>query len=293
MPVKAKATSPAEKRVTEITVVDIQQSHAVFKIIGTSPLIFNAVGAKAKRELLMPTGRKSEAEKAASQKHDPLAEYIKSTYKFKHEDMPTQLFLKSEMFKSAMMTAALDVPGVFKTTIGRLIWVVGDKVPVWGEPCLKMDVVRMADQKRTPDIRTRAILTEWATKITIAFQDLIKPQSVVNLLAAAGVTAGVGDYRQEKGKGSYGQYQAFAGPDHPLTKQWDAIIRSGGRKVQDAALANPGFYDEESEELFGWFYEEKERRAKAGPKKGPKVPKEPTPRRRGPNGEAEAVLATE
>jgi hypothetical protein len=268
-----KATGEkVEKTVTAIEVIQIAQHALNFRIIGTSPLIFNAVSNKAKKELLFPQGRRSIAERATTAKHDPHQEYIDSTYRFNHNSSGTRLYLKTEMFKAAMMTAALDVPGLFKTQIGRLIWVEGHAVPVYGEPVLKMDIVRMADQKKTPDVRTRAILPEWATAITVCFQDLIKTDSIVNLLAAAGVTAGVADYRQEKGKGSFGQFRPIYNDDDALLADWNRITKDGGRAVQDRALAEPSFFDGETEELYLWFYEEKKKRAKAGPKLGPRLP---------------------
>ena len=77
-----------------------------------------------------------------------------------------------------------------------------------------MAIVRSADMNRTPDVRTRAILPRWACQITISYAiPLLKEAQITNLLAAAGFTVGIGDYRQEKGKGSYGQYSLVAPDD--------------------------------------------------------------------------------
>ena len=94
--------------------------------------------------------------------------------------------------------AALDLPGARKAQIGRLVQVkegtYRDLIPIYGEPQLLMSVTRSADMNRTPDIRSRCIIPNWAAQITISFVlPTLRETAVVNLLAAAGITAGVGD----------------------------------------------------------------------------------------------------
>jgi hypothetical protein len=75
-------------------------------------------------------------------------------------------------------------------------------------------------------------------------------------LGAAGVIIGVGDGRPEKGKLSFGKFRVVSADDRDLL----AIMKSGGRKAQDAALADPEFYDLETRKLLTWFNEERGRR---------------------------------
>ena len=242
----------------EIKVPGINMSTVEIGILGTSPMIFNAVADKARRELLFPSGRKTtEADRAGVLKHEPHSEYKNSTYRHRLNDKPTRLHFPSTSFKKAMGTAALDLPGTKKAQIGRLSWVEGYTIDIYGKPELLMSVVRNSDPGHTPDIRTRAILSEWGTIIKVSFvQPRLQANSIANLLAAAGITVGVGDFRQEKGAGSFGQFRICDVNDPELRR----IMKEGGRKVQDAALEKPGFFDLESEELFLWFYEEIERR---------------------------------
>jgi hypothetical protein len=115
---------------------------------------------------------------------------------------------KAASFKKAMSNAALDIPGLRKTQIGRLVWVSGDKVPVYGTPQLFMTLVRMADIARTPDIRTRAILPQWCCQIHITYvMPQINATNLGNLLSAAGLLSGIGDGRQEKGSLNFGQFR--------------------------------------------------------------------------------------
>ena len=222
-------------------------------IRGLTPLIYNAVSEKARHELLMPRGRLSSAAKAVSLKHDPLHEFQESVYRYR-EDQPTRLFFPAGACKKAMMGAAIDIPGATKAALGRLISVVGDEVGVYGIPQLLMSVVRSADMNHTPDIRTRAILPKWACSLTIRFaQPMLGPTQIGNLLAAAGLLRGVGDWRQEKGAGNYGQFEVVSEKEVlPFLKM--------GRDIQDRALAEPATYDLETDKLLTWFQGEIVRR---------------------------------
>jgi len=197
----AKAKTDAE-----ISIMEIKQGEIEFCIKSTSPLIYHRMGEKAKRELLFPKGRKTAADKATSIKHNPIEEYRDTVYRSKQKE--TLLMVPSVMFKAAISSAALDIPGATKAQIGRLVWVMGDEVPVYGVPELLMSTVRSSDMNRTPDIRTRAILPEWACSIRVRYiKPNISEQSIVNLVASAGIITGIGDYRQQKGKTSYGQFE--------------------------------------------------------------------------------------
>ena len=244
----------AAKKSEEILVLPVQEGEVYVGIVGNSPFIFNRMAEKARRELLLPRGRKTEADKRQNLKHNPIEEYRASVYRNHGNSPKTRLAIPAPAFKGAMATAALDIPGTKKSEIGRLVWVEGTQVDVFGTPQLKMDVVRSADINRTPDIRTRAIVPEWACEIHIRFaRPKLQAISIFNLLSAAGITAGVGDFRQEKGKGSFGQFRVYDARD----ADFKAILKRLGKlKEQDAALENPEFYDADTEELFGWFTSE-------------------------------------
>jgi hypothetical protein len=102
---------------SEVYVMEVMQGAMDFCVIGTSPIILNRMSEKAQRELLLPKGRKNAAEKASTLKHDPMAEFRASPYTAQ-DDGATRLQLLASMFKGAMRTAALDLPGVKKAEIG-------------------------------------------------------------------------------------------------------------------------------------------------------------------------------
>ena len=180
------ATRAASKPI-ELVFDPIQTEHLEIGILGKTPIILNTMSAKARQQILLPSGPKNAAEKRSSLKHDPYAEFRESGYRLREPDAPTLLAILSSSFLGAIKTAALDTPGAARAQIGRLVDVEGNRLPIWGTPRLLMSVTRSADIGKTPDIRTRCILPEWATIITISYQvPILRRASVVNLLSTAG-----------------------------------------------------------------------------------------------------------
>lgn len=246
---------------TVIEIIDVKKAEATLLIRGTTPLIINRMSEKARRELLMPKGRKTAAEKAANLKHNPLEEFRASPYICADENSPTYIAITAGTFKQAMMTAALDLPGARKAQIGRLVQVkegtYRDLIPIYGEPQLLMSVTRSADMNRTPDIRSRCIIPNWAAQITISFVlPTLRETAIVNLLAAAGITAGVGDWRPQKGSGYYGQFEIASDDDADVRQ----IMQVWGRDAQRKAMESPVAYDNETDEMLTWFQTEAPRR---------------------------------
>jgi len=236
----------------------LKQGRVTLKMIGTTPLYFNAMSAKAKRTLLIGGGKKTAAEKKEL-KHDPEQEFRDSIYRQREGE--TLLCFPAPGVKGAMATAALETPGVTKSSVQRLIFLPEQRVRVWGKPYLKMDVVRSADMNRTPDIRTRAFLPRWCAEVDIAFvMPTLSVHSVVSLLANAGVIVGIGDFRQEKGRGSFGTF-AVAGDDLGGWADYWSDVTMEGRAVQEAAMDAPEFADDETAELMDMISEERMRRA--------------------------------
>ena len=224
---------------------------------GRTPLICNRLASKARRELLLPKGKKTTADKQQSLKHNPLAEY-RDSMSMRAGDGPTRLVIPSPAVKGSMATAALETKGTNKTQIGRLVWVKGYSCDLYGVPEMFMAPVRSADMNKTPDIRTRAMLQEWCVPVTIQFvTPQLSEKSILQLLANGGIIVGVGDFRQEKGKGNFGQFDVVTEAD------CKDIIKNGGMKQQDEAIKNPTIADSDTEELYGWFVSEVKLRGKS------------------------------
>lgn len=253
--------APKTKETLTIQISDISDKTANVFLLGKSPFIYNALSEKNAKLLLLPP-LKGKAVQRKGLKHNPIEEYRDSTYKYRDDEVfPTRFYFPVGAFKRCIATAALDIPGVRKTEVQRLCWIDGERVPIYGIPELYMTGVRTADQKRTPDIRTRAIIRHWCCQFTVhAVSPLISQTEVLKLLSVAGLICGVGDGRQEKGAFSYGQFTLT----NPADPAFLSIMANGGRDAQDAALKDPGMWDDQTEELYTWFNEELARRSLTG-----------------------------
>lgn len=239
----------------EMSVVEVQEGELSCCILGTSPFICNRMSQKVLHELLAPQ-KKTAADKAANMKHNPIQEFRDSPYRMARGTESVLAVLPS-MFKQAMGTAALRTPGTQKSAVLQLVNVPWDNIPVYGIPKVFMAVTRSADMNKTPDIRTRAILPEWACRLTVRFvKPIIREQAIMNLLAAAGRISGVGDWRQEKGSGSYGSFK-LVGTDDP---DFVRITSTMGYDAQLKALEEPEAYNDETDEMLAWYDVELKRR---------------------------------
>jgi len=257
----------ATRKTTDVSieVQELQRETFEVVVLGEAPLISNAMSAKAQQQLLLPPRKKTAADKASTLKHQPYAEFMRSMYTARSDDSDTLVVVKSTAPKRAIMGAALDMPGATKSQIGRLMFVEGihatDEIGIFGVPEMMMSVVRSADMAKTPDVRTRAIFPTWCAKLRVTYAvPLLNQRTVANLLAAAGMTQGIGDWRVEKGSGNYGRFQVVD-PQHPVVRM---LMETGNREAQIEAIKNPAYYDSETEELAGWYDSEIERRGMTG-----------------------------
>jgi len=247
---KAKQESNEEMNVLQIT-----EGRVDFCLLGKTPLILHSMARKAAQELLVPR-KKTAADRAANLKHNPLEEF-RASCDLAGDDTSARLLMLATAFKGAIRSVAVDIPGATKAAIGRLTYVLGDYVPIFGVPKLFMAIIRNSDPNHTPDVRTRAIVPQWAARLSITYVlPIIREQTVANLLAAAGIMRGVGDWRPEKGSGNFGQFELVSADDPRFLN----IIATGGREAQDEALAHPEPYDSKSAELLTWFLDEAGRR---------------------------------
>jgi len=244
-------------KIVEFSVVERGEFEAC--LLGMTGIILNRVSQKAQRELLFPSGRKSAAQRQSAPKHVPYDEFQQSPYTCKDPNGPTRLQVVAASVKLATASIPLDLPdtGSSKSQLQRLLYAPQDRIPLWGIPEMKMDVVRNSDMNRTPDIRTRMIVPRWATKVTLSYvKPVLRHDVVVRFLQAAGFMRGIGDWRPEKGSGNYGTFEVVS----PDDERFISIVENGGREAQLAAIETPDFYDDETCELYRWWHEEYDRR---------------------------------
>jgi hypothetical protein len=220
---------------------------------------------------LLPRGRLSAADKQTNLKHEPVKEFRNSVYRRRpNEEGPTRLTFPASAFKRCIAESALDLPGgATKSKIARLTWIDSVSLDVYGAPQMLMSVVRNSDMKRTPDIRTRAILPQWAASFTVNFaQSVVRATAVANLFQAAGMICGIGDFRQQKGGGSFGQFMMVEPDDETFL----AIREHGAMAAQDEVLNadHPPCYDRETETLLSWYETEITRRGQEASQMAPR-----------------------
>ena len=97
-------------------------------------------------------------------------------------------------------------------------------------------------------VRTRAIMPAWAALFTVRYVVPMRSAKYVINLLTAGITAGVGDWRTEKGKGTFGQFRITNEDD----AEFQSILKSGGMKAQLAAMDATALYDQAPADLFAW-----------------------------------------
>ena len=242
---------------TTLIIPPIRQEIIKLRIIGTTPMFQNRMAEKARQQLLVGSAKKTKAERVEI-KHDPLSEFRSSAEMLKTG--PTALGFRVVAVKAAMCQAALETPGLTKTSAQRLLFMPGDHYALYGTPQLRIDVVRSADINRTPDMRSRCFIPRWGAEVEIRYvRPALNASGVASLLANAGFLIGIGDFRQDKGKGAFGSFRVIGPDEHDA--EWNDLVAHHGRDAQIEALRDPEFANEETEELMDFYKDEVHRRA--------------------------------
>lgn len=176
-------------------------------IVGTMPLIVHNFSEKAKRQMLDgQQGRKS-----PKRVRDPEAEYEAAFYRTKDGyGFPVTAF------KAATIGAARFYgKDVSMTALRQFLFMHGELsdadpqalVPIYGEPRMREDVVRLGGPSRSADLRYRPEFPEWSTTLLVTYvTSSLSRESVLSLVDAGGLGIGVGEWRPEK-RGEFGTYQ--------------------------------------------------------------------------------------
>ena len=205
--VSPKSTIPS----STVRVQRIASKAYAITIVGMTGLYLHKMSQKAQRDLLLGGKKKTAAEKQTI-KHDPIQEFRNSMYFSRDRSDDAAVFFPAMAIKRAMRTIAVEIDGVKGTQIDRLVYMPAEYIHLVGAPILRMDVTRSSDIGRTPDVRTRAYLPTWGTQFTIhAAHPQFSEATIQALLANAGQFIGIGDNRQERGKGSFGTFMVTEG----------------------------------------------------------------------------------
>lgn len=186
-------------------------------LVGDSPLITHQWSAKAKKQMLDKQMRRARQPKAAK---SPEEDYEESLYRF-----PDGRFgFPAVAFKSAAVSAC-RYADTKMTEMRGAFHVIGELVPIEGEPSMREDMVRVG--MGTADIRYRAQFENGRATLTLSFNTrAISAEQLVNLFNVAGFGVGVGEWRPER-KGSNGRF-------HVATEQGEQQDDQDGVSVAPA-----------------------------------------------------------
>lgn len=176
-------------------------------IVGTMPLIVHKFSTKAKRRMLGD----QQGRKKVKEVRDPEAEYEAAFYRTKDGyGFPVTAF------KAATIGAARFYgKDVSMTALRQFLFMHGELsendpqalVPIYGEPRMREDVVRLGGPSRSADLRYRPEFPEWSTTLVVTYvTSSLSRESVLSLIDAGGLGIGVGEWRPER-RGEFGTYQ--------------------------------------------------------------------------------------
>jgi hypothetical protein len=178
------------------------------EIVGISSLIFHKFGAKARRQI---EDKQQQRATTGRGKREPKEEFESSLYPIEVEGKKLKLYgFPATGFKKAMVRAG-SLLGMKMTQLRCMFFVMadsdtGDLVIIDGEPPeMRTDVVRLPN--KSADIRYRGEMKDWSATLCIKYNTrIISDEQLINILATAGFSVGVGEWRPEK-DGTHGMFQ--------------------------------------------------------------------------------------
>lgn len=168
------------------------------EVEGTSPLIQNNFSQKAMEQMLRKhMGITVQREPKVPSKCIEAA----TTYNVDHK-----ICIPPTAFKKGMLSASTLIKGFKKTQLRIQLYVEGNSIPItYSRMEPRIDIVKTSGMNRTPDIRFRPSFHDWKARLVLQFSEMLRVQSVVDLLNRAG-NSGVGEWRPEK-DGTFGTYR--------------------------------------------------------------------------------------
>ena len=202
-PVKTQSWSDDENREAKskahlLSMPKLDVRHIHLKIIGDAPLICNRWSEKAKKQML---DKQMGTATAGKEFKVPEADFEASLYKIPGGGYG----FPAIAFKNAAVSACTSLgKSITKVAARQAFHVVGELVPIVGEPVPREDMVRVG--MGTADIRYRAEFKAWSCKIVIRYNArVLSDEQIVNLVNTAGFAVGIGEWRPER-DGQYGLF---------------------------------------------------------------------------------------
>jgi hypothetical protein len=207
---------------------------AVFKsfsvwLVGDTPLITHAWSEKARREMLQ---KQVKATKSGKEARDPQADFVSSLY-----DMGDGGYgFPATGIKNCILSAAHKDKGIARSAVMSALWINAEMVRTRpalagaicdmplvriysGDPEMREDPVNLGKGlNKIASLAYRGQFTVWAMRVTGRFNPtVLTPEALAFLIQEAGMSAGLGEWRNEK-KGMFG---AFHLADAQEERAWD------------------------------------------------------------------------
>jgi len=219
------------KKQEVVDLPEIKVKKFKIRIVGDTPFIVHAWSEKAKKEMLdVQTGKP----KKAKEPKNPVADFINSMYWLTPmpEEMTEKAFesaikkgakfgMPVVMFKKAAANGArLNGAAKFNNEVFARMWVVGDAgggeyATIKGNlkvskdnivPTMREDMVKIGGVTKVADLRYRGEFKNWSVDLEVTINSGITSiEEVINYLNLGGFSAGVGEWRINKG-GIHGAY---------------------------------------------------------------------------------------
>lgn len=203
----AKTARRGAAAIQQVTIPRPDVRYITVDIIGETPLIIHKFADKARSMIESKQQGKALQAKAA---RDPKAEYEGAFHYLR--DGKTYGF-PANAFRRAMVAACSFIDGIPKVFAKGAFFVEGesqvDMVKLVGKPRMQTDNVRI-NNGRSADVRYRPVFDEWRTKVKIRYNArCISAEQLVSLLANAGFSIGIGDWRPSSplSPGVHGQFR--------------------------------------------------------------------------------------
>lgn len=205
-------------------------------LVGDTPLITHAWSEKARREMLQ---KQVKATKPGKEARDPHADFVSSLY-----EMGENAYGFPAMgIKNCILSAAHKDKGIARSAVQSALWIDANMVRtrpalagstcdmplirIYGSaPEMREDMVKIGSGlNKTANLAYRAQFTNWAMKITGRYNPtVITAEALAFLIQEAGMSYGVGEWRNEK-KGMFG---AFHLADIEEEAAWEEFSQNGG-----------------------------------------------------------------
>jgi hypothetical protein len=190
---------------TIVTYSQFEIAEANFTIQGTAPVIIHKFSAKAQKMIEDKQAQKSKGGRSA---RNPEEECNEATY-FMNDGV--RFGFPSGGFKAAMIRAGKQL-GYVMADLKGWFFVVADEsetnlVEIIGTPRMRTDMVRIG--MGSADVRYRPEFPEWKAILRIQYNNkCISAEQLAELIALAGFSCGIGDWRPEKSAtGNFGTWK--------------------------------------------------------------------------------------